>query len=407
MLDTIRLVNFKNHRDTSIRLGRLTLLVGPNGAGKSGVLQAIDTTWRAFLAPHLAVIPGDMRGLVRSGQPGFDLELNGADDSNKDGLWTLRWRIQTGEPGGPAGSFDFSGTAATGRGDLSSRAALENLAREAARQSIGKVLRLHLSAQQLAAESALDSEHAQIDSDGSGLPSVITNLLLSDRDRFDALEADLRAIVPAVKRIRIRRISRPVKTQGEPVRRELADQLSLDMRSGDELPPQAISEGTLILLGLLTVLNAADCPRLLLIDDIDQSLHPRAQAHLIQLLRQALDRHPDLQIVATSHSPYLIDELRDDEVWVLNTRDDGTAVAACLADHPDGARFRGTLRTGEFLSAVGEDWVLGQETSDASAATVRPVADDWVRGIGGSAAMTRCGGYRRDHPGLRSRPDTQ
>jgi hypothetical protein len=91
----------------------------------------------------------------------------------------------------------------------------------------------------------------------------------------------------------------------------------------------------------------------------------------------------------------------------LNARDDGTAVAACLADHPDGDRFRGTLRTGEFLSAVGEDWVLGQETSDASAVTVRSVADASMRGIGGGAAMTRCGGYRRDHPGLRSRPDNQ
>lgn len=370
MLATIRLVNFENHRDTSIRLGRLTLLVGPNGAGKSGVLEAIDTTWRTFLAPHRVVITGDMLGLVRSGQPGFDLEINGADDSNKD-AWTLLWRIRTGKPGGPAGSFEFYGTDATGSGDLLGMAGPENLARESARRSIGKVLRLRLSAQRLAAESALDSEHAQIDSEGFGLPSVIANLLLADRDRFDALEGDLRAIVPAVKRIRIRRISRPVKPQSEPVRRDLADQLSLDMCSADKLPPKAISEGTLILLGLLTVLNAADCPRLLLIDDIDQSLHPRAQADLIQRLRQALDRHPELQIVATSHSPYLIDELRDDEVWVLNTRDDGTAVAACLADHPDGARFRGTLRTGEFLSAVGEDWVLGQETGDASGSDSR------------------------------------
>jgi len=54
-----------------------------------------------------------------------------------------------------------------------------------------------------------------------------------------------------------------------------------------------------------------------------------------------MDQHAGLQIVATSHSPYLIDELNDDEVWVLNLRDDGTAAAACLADHPDAERFRG------------------------------------------------------------------
>ena len=361
MLDTIRLVNFKNHRDTSIRLGRLTLLVGPNGAGKSGVLQAIDTAWHDFVEPERVTVGAKLTGLVRSGQQGFLLELHETRGALQGGPWTLRCQSRGDQPADPEPSIDFADM--SGRGNT---AVPKTRAPQAAREALGKVLRLHLSAQRLAAASALDADHSQIDSEGFGLPSVIANLLLSDRDRFDALEADLRAIVPAVKRIRIRRISRPVKPQGESVRRDLVDQLSLDMASGDELPPEAISEGTLILLGLLTVLNAADSPRLLLIDDIDQALHPRAQADLIQLLRQALDRHPGLQIVATSHSPYLIDELRDDEVWVLNTRDDGTAVAACLADHPDGTRFRGTLRTGEFLSAVGEDWVLGQETCDAA-----------------------------------------
>jgi ABC-type branched-subunit amino acid transport system ATPase component len=37
-----RLIDFKNHVDTKVRLQRLTLLVGPNGAGKTGVLQGID-----------------------------------------------------------------------------------------------------------------------------------------------------------------------------------------------------------------------------------------------------------------------------------------------------------------------------------------------------------------------------
>jgi len=39
MLDSIRLIDFKNHVDTTIRLGELTLLVGPNGAGKTGILR--------------------------------------------------------------------------------------------------------------------------------------------------------------------------------------------------------------------------------------------------------------------------------------------------------------------------------------------------------------------------------
>ena len=35
MIDRIRLVNFKNHADTQIELGRLTALIGPNSSGKT------------------------------------------------------------------------------------------------------------------------------------------------------------------------------------------------------------------------------------------------------------------------------------------------------------------------------------------------------------------------------------
>ena len=92
MLDSICLVNFKNHRDTTIRLGRLTLLVGPNGAGKSGVLQAIDTTWRDFLEPSRGAVGAKLTGLVRSGQPGFVFELHGTQGAVQGGAWTLRCR---------------------------------------------------------------------------------------------------------------------------------------------------------------------------------------------------------------------------------------------------------------------------------------------------------------------------
>ncbi len=38
---SIRLQNFKAHRDTTVPLGQLTVLVGPNGAGKTSVLEGL------------------------------------------------------------------------------------------------------------------------------------------------------------------------------------------------------------------------------------------------------------------------------------------------------------------------------------------------------------------------------
>lgn len=57
-------------------------------------------------------------------------------------------------------------------------------------------------------------------------------------------------------------------------------------------------------------LLAADYPKygLVLIDEIETSLHPRAQRRLVQDLAK-IARENELQIVLTTHSPYVLDEL--------------------------------------------------------------------------------------------------
>jgi ABC-type branched-subunit amino acid transport system ATPase component len=389
MLQNIELIDFKNHVDTKIRLQRLTLLVGPNGAGKTGVLEGIDlAAKRVQMASENPSIPWNVSDLVRRGAQVFQLALLvvGPQAPNE------RERADPGEltVASPVpNSKDQLGQVLFRRPEDDNEstpswqrdpASAERLV--AAREILGSSLILQLNASTLAAPSFLGSADAELRSDGYGLASTIAHLMTYERERFSILEQSLIELVPSVRSIRVRRIEmkRPTRrssttqagkllalldntqeTDDEPV---IGDELVLDMRSGKELPATALSEGTLILLGLLTFLTEHEPPRLLLIDDLDRSLHPRAQTQLIDLLRKTLDQHPDLQIVATSHSPYLIDELSDDEVWVLNLRNDGTAAAACLADHPDAERSRGALRTGEFLSSVGEDWVIGPVDSD-------------------------------------------
>lgn len=41
MITSIHFKNFKALRDTTLKLGRFTLIVGPNGSGKSTAMQAI------------------------------------------------------------------------------------------------------------------------------------------------------------------------------------------------------------------------------------------------------------------------------------------------------------------------------------------------------------------------------
>jgi predicted ATPase len=314
--------------------------------------------------------------LIPRGADAFRLSLSGESlnydvDPNDESPWSLEIKVLDTYARERTGQIRYKDANEELEDELSSqnKASSKTLFINA-RAALGSGVMLRLNTTELAAPSYLGSVDADVKPDGYGLASTIAHLMTYERDRFSILEKSLIQLIPSVRSIRVRRVEmtdptpRTVATKSDKPQKVLGDELVLDMRSGKELPASALSEGTLILLGLLTFLTEREPPRLLLIDDLDRSLHPRAQTQLIDLLRKTLDQHPDLQIVATSHSPYLIDELSDDEVWVLNLRDDGTAAAACLADHPDAERFRGVLRTGEFLSSVGEDWVIGPVDSD-------------------------------------------
>lgn len=373
VLNSIELIDFKNHVDTKIRLQRLTLLVGPNGAGKTGVLQGIDVAAALVRTSASTVLREKSNtNVIRRNAHAFRLSLAGesllhdVDPDDESSPWSLAIQVLDTNAAEHSGQVRYKDGDGELESDLVSQTKSDSKTLFAnAHAALGSAMMLRLDATKLAAPSYLGSVDAGVEPDGYGLASTIAHLMTYERERFSVLEQSLIELIPSVRSIRVRRVeivnpnaSAPTAENKKP-ERVLGDELVLDMRSGKELPASALSEGTLILLGLLTFLTERKPLRLLLIDDLDRSLHPQAQAQLIDLLRKTLDQHPDLQIVATSHSPYLIDELSDDEVWVLNLRDDGTAAAACLADHPDAERFRGVLRTGEFLSSVGEDWVIG------------------------------------------------
>ena len=60
---------------------------------------------------------------------------------------------------------------------------------------------------------------------------------------------------------------------------------------------------------------------LVLIDEIETSLHPRSQRRLIRDLAEKCRQH-DLQIIFTTHSPYILEELpQDGRLYIINEED--------------------------------------------------------------------------------------
>jgi predicted ATP-dependent endonuclease of OLD family len=97
------------------------------------------------------------------------------------------------------------------------------------------------------------------------------------------------------------------------------------------------------------------------LDDLDHALHPRAQMELMRMLKNILllEEFKDVQIVATTHSPYILDEVDASDVYAFALHDDGAVASKRLSEHPEAKRTRGALKAGQLWSLDPErDWVL-------------------------------------------------
>lgn len=79
------------------------------------------------------------------------------------------------------------------------------------------------------------------------------------------------------------------------------------------------------------------------------------------LLRRLLDKNPRLQIVATTHSPYLLDCMQPDEVRMTCLNDEGSTVCGPLKNHPKFEKWKKEMAPGELWSLFGEKWLLEKQ----------------------------------------------
>ena len=326
MIERARFRNFKSLRDVEIPLERFTVLVGPNASGKSSVLQGLDLLCRGFagtdgleaLRSRGAEEPAEISGLA--GPEAFRVQ-GGAQGANG---------VRRGGPLETAHGLDGDWSPWQGSGTAS---------------PLPRSVLLRLEASKLVLPGPATDPAAMLP-DGTGMHSALASLALNDPDSWQALQADLRRIVPPVGRLRHSRA-----VNGQP------PALLFDAVGGDSLAAAQVSEGTLLVLGLLAALHGPDRPGLVLLDDMDRGLHPLAQVELVKLLRGLLGSRPDLQVVATTHSPYMLDSMQPNEVRLLCLKEDGSTACARLDAHPRHDRWKDELAAGEMWSVFGEKWV--------------------------------------------------
>jgi energy-coupling factor transporter ATP-binding protein EcfA2 len=120
-------------------------------------------------------------------------------------------------------------------------------------------------------------------------------------------------------------------------------------------PLSEVSDGTRLILAILTLVNLESPPPVLLLEDIDRGLHPRLYEQLVDFLR-SLAAEGRTQILATTHDPYLIDEFKDTpEAMVIVEKKDGASTLSNLDD-----RLKVIYAPGEELGMpLGQVWFSG------------------------------------------------
>ena len=103
------------------------------------------------------------------------------------------------------------------------------------------------------------------------------------------------------------------------------------------------SEGTKTWFGLIGPAFAAlRLGRVLLLDEIDASLHPRLSVRLIEIFQDPQTNSRGAQLIFTSHDTSLLNSLNRDEVWLTERAPNATTRLVGLAEFR-GERVRKSL----------------------------------------------------------------
>ncbi len=153
---------------------------------------------------------------------------------------------------------------------------------------------------------------------GDNLPNVIQYLKEQHEDRLDSMLKILSSRVPRLEKVEAEM---------------LADgRLLLQIKDAPfERPILAkfASDGTLKMLSYLTLLYDPEPPPLIGIEEPENYLHPRLLQDVAEECRNATER---TQIMVTTHSPFFVNGLRPEEVWILFRDERGYTKAVCAKD---------------------------------------------------------------------------
>lgn len=345
LLTKVRLERFKAaFKPDPVGLGPFNVIVGRNGSGKSTLLEAlqwVDTTLRHDTRRASQRYYG-VRDLInlrsRVEPPYFELGMCWCDDHGADWFYGLRvvddgglakvdWERLT------SGNDVFIDSASEGAREVreAERLALSRFSSPESgaggrspgflREFWERAVFLRLSPNQLAFGSPAKrlSYEPLLDEEGQMLPALLNEL--DDEQRETLVEA-VKDVLPGIQGLEV---SEAAGGRDVRVHYSLLERMPYSGRSGMSqfpIPAWMLSEGTRRITAILALLHREPPPSLLCIEEVENGLDPWTVQAMLGHLRSAADR--GVQVVVTTHSPWLLDHVPIDSIIQVRRKDGDT-----------------------------------------------------------------------------------
>lgn len=393
MLTSFTLKSFKSYQDAKLPLGALTVLIGANAAGKSNAIEALRfLSWLAQSQKLSAikysvnsadkVVRGRVEDLCRGGQDKFSLGCHISGDRWSDleievGLRNGELHISKEQIGSSSENVPLYVLDQPSRGvSTDAGVAYNNFARggnkphitvsdqmavftqldspasfqpthRQAQEVIPKVTKQYQ--QRLAGILFLDPVPARmrdysftsdqlLQGDGANLSSVLFSLWGRDGDAdtepFSQQRQHVLAFIQSLPEQDISGLSFLEGPRGE-VMVQLVETFGNEPKAY-EAP--LLSDGTLRVLAIAAAMLAAPEGSLVVIEEIDNGVHPSRAKHLLEQINTVAQRR-QLRVLLSTHNPALLDALPatalSDVVFCYRNPDGGDSRLVRLADLPD------------------------------------------------------------------------
>jgi predicted ATPase len=127
-------------------------------------------------------------------------------------------------------------------------------------------------------------------------------------------------------------------------------------------PASEVSEGVLYFLALLCIVHQPEPPQLLLLEEPEKGVHPRRIKEVMNYIF-TLAEQKNIQILMTTHSPFVVDEFKDLEecIYVFDRDGEATTVKNLQRDVIDGFNKRAKSNGTKFdlSQSLGDNWTTG------------------------------------------------